>query len=267
MNKDLKIKHGFTLAEVLITLGIIGVVAAMTMPTLIQKQREKQTVARLKSTYSILEQAYQRAIQENGTPDTWGLVSWESINNMSAEDKAKVEENPIDKMYFKYLKTTKICKKNTDKCGLDIKYKHLNGDNSNIVFTPSDQARIATRLANGSLIYMLVQSRNCASKWGNSEKLKNICGNMRVDINGFTGPNQWGIDTFMFVFTKYGIVPGGDPGFTSYLKFSEMCRDRTLGDVRSFANGSGCAAWVIANENMDYLHCDDLSWKGKHSCK
>ena len=34
-----------------------------------------------------------------------------------------------------------------------------------------------------------------------------------------------------------------------------------------YANGNGCTAWVIINENMDYLHCSDLSWTGKHSCK
>ena len=31
-------------------------------------------------------------------------------------------------------------------------------------------------------------------------------------------------------------------------------------------NGYGCAAWVIYNKNMDYLHCNDLSWEGKHKC-
>ena len=42
----------FTLAEVLITLGIIGVLAAMTMPALIQNHREKVTVTKLKKFYS-----------------------------------------------------------------------------------------------------------------------------------------------------------------------------------------------------------------------
>ena len=46
-----KVRLGFTLAEVLITLGIIGIVAAMTIPTLMQKYYEKQTVAHLKETY------------------------------------------------------------------------------------------------------------------------------------------------------------------------------------------------------------------------
>jgi len=64
-------KVGFTLAEVLITLGIIGVVAAMTIPTLMQKYYEKQTVAKLKETYSILSQALKSASQEEGLPEEW----------------------------------------------------------------------------------------------------------------------------------------------------------------------------------------------------
>lgn len=43
-------KKGFTLAEVLITLGIIGVVAAMTMPSLIQNYRKKEATTRIKNS-------------------------------------------------------------------------------------------------------------------------------------------------------------------------------------------------------------------------
>ena len=47
----------FTLAEILITLGVIGIVAAITMPTLIQNHKKKVAVTQLKATYSILSQA------------------------------------------------------------------------------------------------------------------------------------------------------------------------------------------------------------------
>ena len=50
-------KNAFTLAEVLITLGIIGVAAAMTMPSLIAEHIEKSTIARLKKVYSVLDNA------------------------------------------------------------------------------------------------------------------------------------------------------------------------------------------------------------------
>ena len=57
---------GFTLAEVLITLGIIGVVAALTLPNLITQYQKNATVQGLKVAYSLLSQAVQKSISENG---------------------------------------------------------------------------------------------------------------------------------------------------------------------------------------------------------
>ena len=56
-----KRKRAFTLAEVLITLGIIGVVAALTIPTLISNYQKKVTVAKLKYAYSVLIGAFKMA--------------------------------------------------------------------------------------------------------------------------------------------------------------------------------------------------------------
>lgn len=53
-NEDLILKKGFTLAEVLITLGIIGVVVAMTMPVLLSKYREKVYLTQLKKMSAIV---------------------------------------------------------------------------------------------------------------------------------------------------------------------------------------------------------------------
>lgn len=53
-------KKAFTLAEVLITLGIIGVIAALTLPGLIQGYRKKVTETALKKAYSQLSQALER---------------------------------------------------------------------------------------------------------------------------------------------------------------------------------------------------------------
>ena len=61
-----KRKVAFTLAEVLITLGIIGVIAALTIPSLIQKQNDRVAINKFKKMYSIYCQAYQRAITDNG---------------------------------------------------------------------------------------------------------------------------------------------------------------------------------------------------------
>lgn len=63
----------FTLAEVLITLAIIGIVAAITIPSLVQKYQEKARVTALKKFYATITQAVQMAIIEHGTPDMWGI--------------------------------------------------------------------------------------------------------------------------------------------------------------------------------------------------
>lgn len=55
-------KGAFTLAEVLITLGIIGVVAALTLPSLIQKYQEQVLENQLKKMYSTISQGIQKAM-------------------------------------------------------------------------------------------------------------------------------------------------------------------------------------------------------------
>lgn len=61
-----KAKFGFTLAEVLITLGIIGVVAALTIPNLLAHYQKQQTVIKLKKIYSNLQQSIRMATEEYG---------------------------------------------------------------------------------------------------------------------------------------------------------------------------------------------------------
>jgi len=84
MNKDLKIKHGFTLAEVfsvhpkggrkyaftlaevLITLGIIGVVAAMTLPTLVQKYQKEVVRNQFKKSFATIQNAINQIQYDEG---------------------------------------------------------------------------------------------------------------------------------------------------------------------------------------------------------
>lgn len=61
----------FTLAEVLITLGIIGVVAAMTIPTLIQKTTNLIVETKLKKIYSVMNQAIMLSELDNGPKEKW----------------------------------------------------------------------------------------------------------------------------------------------------------------------------------------------------
>lgn len=80
---------GFNLSEVLITLGIIGVVAAITLPSLIQKHKKLETTARLKKFYSIMGQAITLSENEYG-----------ALNDL-LEPNAKI--NKVEDWFNKYL--------------------------------------------------------------------------------------------------------------------------------------------------------------------
>ncbi|MBP3924529.1 type II secretion system protein [bacterium] len=89
-------KVAFTLAEVLITLGIIGIVAAMTLPALITKYQKQVTVNRLKHAYSVLSQAVKLSEVYNGPIDNWDFP--EERNTDAAEVWLKKNICP----YMKY---------------------------------------------------------------------------------------------------------------------------------------------------------------------
>lgn len=236
-------KLAFTLAEVLITLGIIGIVAAITIPTLIQQQQEQATVVALKKIYSTLSQAYTSAAHENGTPDNWGLT-----NDTAGSIK-------LINILTQYLKATKTCiDGDYTGCFPNVNYKDLaNGDAGNLNTVQRGKAI----LTDGTLIIPQFHSITCGSNRGSTPALSTVCASLFVDINGFKNPNQLGVDYFRFYLTKNGIIPGGSVNET-FIPFDPDCKNKT--------GGYGCTAWIIYNENLDYLHCSDLTWDGKHKC-
>ena len=247
----------FTLAEVLITLGIIGVVAAMTLPSLVQNYKEKQTVVALKKFYSTMSQAFNSAKSEGIEPEDWAT---EKTADGYGADEFMSHIKP-------YLKILKDCNHDKEGCLLTSKkYKTLsNTEGDNIARTENGHTRFI--LSDGSLVTFFLNSKDCkyqTTTAGNTLQLQNICGGLHVDINGNRGPNTYGKDFFLFYITKYGIIPAGLPEDNTEYAFSKQCN---LTQKVGNANGKACTAWVITNENMDYLHCNDLSWDGKHSCK
>lgn len=228
-------KAAFTLAEVLITLGIIGVVVAMTMPSLIQNYQEKATVTKLKKCYSLVSQAYVSILNDEGGSDT-----------LQAGDDLEMMEK-----FGKYLKYQKTCGRNKG-CFPNVTYKSVTGNGySKWEDDTTDRSRAI--LTDGTLIMF--------NKSVITENENYIYAQIYVDINGFKGPNQLGRDFFYFYINPEKIVPAGAKALEEKnedQKFTKNCIQQ---------NGYACAAWVIYNENMDYLHCKDLSWDGKHSCK
>ncbi len=86
-------KKGFTLAEVLITLGIIGVVAAMTLPTLIQNHRKHEVETKLAKIYSVVNQAIKLSTVEYGEPQYWDWDCGKTSSPICSIDEAKDKFN------------------------------------------------------------------------------------------------------------------------------------------------------------------------------
>lgn len=246
MNK----KIAFTLAEVLITLGIIGIVAALTLPTLLNKQNEKSTISKLKKFQTTMNQALLFSKEDNGTPDLWGL-----------DESQNITEPTLSNKLIPYLKILKDCELE-GRCFYNKEIKFLNGASWTNLFNPTGWGQSTLVLQDGTMVAMNVISADCSANRGTTRDLQNVCAFLYIDTNGAAPPNTFGKDFFSFYLTKYSVIPTGTAGeFDTHHSFNKNC-------ISENANGMGCTAWVIQNENMDYLKCPNkLSWNGKHNCK
>ena len=170
----------FTLAEVLITLGIIGVVAAMTIPTLVANYQKKETVTALKKAYSQLSQAVKMSELENGDKEYWNY-----------DLPAETFMNTYLKPFLKDVEQTN---------GFDIhktiNYKYLNGDRIT-ESSVNDKNNSVIKLSDGTIIFV--------DGWSSGE---NIYRGILVDTNGFKKPNILGRDLFAFGITpSLGLAP------------------------------------------------------------
>ena len=226
-------KKAFTLAEVLVTLTIIGVVASMTIPTLHQRNTEQATVNKVKKFYTTMAQSFQKAVVEYGDVDTWGIAG-----NTQAD--ALIIYDYLIKDNFKIMKNCGF--DNNGGCVYNGNYKFLNGSETGNYAKNTTWNYYKLILNDGSSIWVR----------GDATHLINVF----FDINGLNGPNQWGKDLFVLVVINGKLVPGGSFGYEN--EFSKQCKKGTT--------GYGCAAWVVYKGNMDYLHCNDLEWNGKQKC-
>lgn len=232
----MKKNKAFTLAEVLITLGIIGVVAAMTIPTLMQKVDERETVSKLKKFYSTIQRAYSLAKIENGEFGTW--FSDEDCSGQAAC------ANKMANVFSQYFKVSKVCHDNQG-CFANATYKKLSGQDFDNLHNLSTVSKLVTN--DGFSVYFYKQKNE-------------LQGQIGVDINGDKGPNTFGKDTFNFLVYEDKIVPFGSYDSGTY-GFPQNCNINNCSSICE-----ACASWIIYNENMDYLHCSDLSWNGKTKC-
>ena len=226
-------KQAFTLSEVLITLGIIGVVAALTIPSLIQKYNEKVWITSYLRVYSILENAYRLALNELGPVENWDGVTVEYENGRF---KVVGYENeflyntfkPYLKISSEFLEAKGPWGKSVN-CMPDTSY-YLNG---NKVGNSGELGRHVPTVA--------LMSGECITFGGANATHHSF---FWLDTNGKKGPNTLGKDQFVFGLAKERLAP---------YAWQDTARECNIHDSAD-RMGLSCGSWIIKHRNMDYLH-------------
>lgn len=252
-------KKAFTLAEVLITLGIIGVVAALTMPVLVNKYRKIVIANQFKKSYSILQNVIVRAQKDHGTFGEWPCfsASWGGKLFLNVDEFMKYISEAINvtkKESDRYVAASaiKMCGSSTDYVTMNGKVlKSSSGD-------PYWKKETSFYLADGSCLYFISMDGNEPIY----EDLKNNKGNnpvmhVYIDVNGAKAqPNKLGIDLFAFEIYYNGKIAnykGYDPKNCS-----------TLVSAATLGTGYACAARLIHD---NYTIKDDYPWSWSRKTK
>ncbi len=193
MKKITYTKKAFTLAETLITLMIIGVIAAMTIPGLKKTSEERTVPPKVLKAYNTVSTATKELRAEYGPIKLW---PW--------GDKTKL----MDEMYIPKFNVVKNCKTNGGCFKAGYRPKSLNGNDNNDFQNGSGWYTFVT--ADG-MYWAIGGSGTCAYTEGTY--IKKGCMHFEVDVNGPKDPNIVGVDVFGFEVTPDGVYPfGGCPG-------------------------------------------------------
>ncbi len=247
-------KIGFTLAEVLITLAVIGVVAALTIPTLAKKYQNAQYVSALKKAYTQMNQVFLRMAVDSGQSDS--IQSYfDFITDTNTSFKASGDA------IASYYKVGKNCGVNTSRgCfpKFNTYYDGTSGtsfdlDNSSnwYKFISTDGMSFIFRFSNES-----VGSANCQRSYNSdtSSPMNNSCGNLYIDVNGLQKPNFLGRDVFEFYITSNKVpilYPYGGKEYDYWNQGnSNFCSSISTGSGKS---GDYCSGRIIEKGwIMDY---------------
>jgi prepilin-type N-terminal cleavage/methylation domain-containing protein len=190
-------QNGFTLAEVLITLGVIGIVAILTIPTLMQKTQDYQFKQAWKKEYSAISQAFNLVKQDEGGDLSQYFIT--ASNNQTAYVEQKLGN------YLAYTKSCAIpytvdyyyvCGSNPSiNMSTNMPYKTLSGSGVNVTYLIQGQYI----LNDGAQLYFRIYDPNRLYIF--------------VDVNGPNkGPNIQGKDFFGILATNDWIKPMGAAG-------------------------------------------------------
>ena len=167
----------------MITLGIIGVVAAITIPALVIKYQKNVTVNKLKKSYTTISQMFVMSQNANGDASTWNF-NFGPVSDYGDGSNYNVSLINFVKTYIlPYLNVEEDC---GVKCNKLPSYKYLNKQ----VFSVS--MFYAVYLLDGSIILIALNN--------NGTLVHDVI--IYVDINGNKNPNMLGKDVFFFFFNN-----------------------------------------------------------------
>lgn len=209
-------KHAFTLAEVLVTLGIIGVVAALTMPTLMANHQKAVQKAQFKKAYSLFSNAVFQAQAQMGYPaycSYWDgaracstkctkynsyneCISWTCADGSPLPARYNGPRENCDKfeeeLFTKTLKTVKFCQNKALENGcITSAYKGVDQVKSE---QNPDSGYGSNNIKNKYSAWIL-DNGMVIIKYGTYKSNFPI---YTIDINGHKKPNKWGHDLFTF---------------------------------------------------------------------
>ena len=180
-------KGAFTLAEVLITLGIIGVVAALTLPSLIQKYQDQVLENQLKKMYSTLSQGIQKAMADDG-------VSVFGDTELSQACRyPEQKSNTCAQMVKKYFNVVAV--KTTRSEYYDGVIRRKLGEYGGY-FRDKSRRRSSPFGYIGNPIYVLADGSEFQFTSNRFNYSAGYDGYFFIDTNGEKGPNVMGLDVF-----------------------------------------------------------------------
>lgn len=177
----------FTMAEVLITLGIIGIIAAMTLPALIGNYQKKVTAGKLKKAYNTLSQLMLRSVADHGEANYW-------VDTSVVLTEQNVREY-FDLYYAPYLRVSSYCD-SWKTCGYpnDKAVTTFGGGVPDISFWGGRRVSVLTEDG----MYMLFRSIRGSGNYDDTYSFSKTQ-QVFVDINAGKSPNAYGKDIFLFV--------------------------------------------------------------------
>lgn len=230
----------FTLAEVLITLGIIGIVAALTIPSLISDYKKKQTITALQKMYTQFNQALLLVANENDTPD--------NLSTLFGADPTVFGDALAS--HYKLIKNCKMAKYQGCFPMFDIS---IYGDANSGTAWDNVDGFYKFKTTDNMTFAISSYGNNCThdDSFTPSPPTK-TCALLYVDINGYQKPNCFGRDVFQFLITSYKT-----PRLYPYGGFYQGDYGVSTGGIRSWnyqnmnycskdqPDGSKCAGRII----------------------